>query len=110
TLAEMLNFHFRLKKLRKGLQMQELLARMYLEDAASKQLINFSSGMRQRLKLALAFYTEADVYFLDEPGTNLDTRAFDWYQQELDQLPERAIVLIASNNPDEYPGNAARLN
>ena len=110
TLAEMLKFHFKLKKLRHDLRFEEILTMMYLEDAADKQLINFSSGMKQRLKLALAFYTQADVYFLDEPGTNLDHRAFEWYLHELKQLPGNAIVFIASNNPREYPKNATILD
>jgi ABC-type multidrug transport system ATPase subunit len=110
TLSEMLNFHFTLKKIRKGITIDDLMKIMYLQNAAEKQLINFSSGMKQRLKLALAFYTEADVYFLDEPGTNLDNRAFDWYRKELAQLPEKSIVFIASNNHDEYPENAQTLN
>lgn len=110
TLLEMLNFHFRLKKLRPGLSTDDLMRAMYLEDSRDKQLINFSSGMKQRLKLALAFYTEADVYFLDEPGTNLDSRAFGWYIQELKQLHKKAIIFIASNNPEEYPVTATQLN
>lgn len=110
TLLEMVNFHFRLKKIRNGLNREDLLPRMVLEQASDKQLINFSSGMKQRLKLALAFYTEADVYFLDEPGTNLDKKAFAWYLQELSQLPKESVVFIASNNADEYPQNAVSLN
>jgi ABC-type multidrug transport system ATPase subunit len=110
TLNEMLSFHFRLRKVRTGFTFDHLLPIMYLEDAAEKQLMNFSSGMKQRLKLGLALYTEADVYFLDEPGTNLDRRAFDWYRNELSKLPPHAMVLIASNNPDEYPENATNLS
>lgn len=110
TLLEMVNFHFTLKKLRSGLRKEDLLARMYLEEASGKQLVNFSSGMKQRLKLALTFYTEADIYFLDEPGTNLDKRAFEWYLQELGQLPQQSLVFIASNNSDEYPQHAVTVN
>jgi ABC-type multidrug transport system ATPase subunit len=110
TLWEMLNFHFRLKKLRPGLSTDDLMRVMYLEDSRDKQLINFSSGMKQRLKLALAFYTQADVYFLDEPGTNLDSRAFAWYIRELEQLEGKSIIFIASNNPEEYPVTATLLN
>src|SRR5690606_18909544 len=107
---EMLRFHFRLRKMRKGCSPTELLRILYLEDAADKQLRNFSSGMKQRLKLGLAFYTEADVYFLDEPGTNLDKKAFAWYKAELGKLPEHATIFIASNNPEEYPADAQRLD
>ncbi|MEX2233848.1 MAG: ATP-binding cassette domain-containing protein [Cyclobacteriaceae bacterium] len=110
TLSEILDFHFKLKKIRTGVSAHDLPGMMYLEDASEKQLINFSSGMKQRLKLALAFYTEADVYFLDEPGTNLDSRAFEWYSRELRQLPDNAIIFIASNNEDEYPTNATIVN
>lgn len=110
TLLEMLDFHFKLKKIRTGTSRDELPRIMYLEDARNKQLVNFSSGMKQRLKLALAFYTEANAYFLDEPGTNLDKKAFDWYRAQLAQLPQDAAVIIASNDPDEYPDTAIRLN
>jgi ABC-type multidrug transport system ATPase subunit len=110
TLREMLNFHFKLKKLRNGLHVEDLFSRMYLEEATEKPLINFSSGMKQRVKLALAFYTEADVYFLDEPGTNLDQRAFEWYLTHLGQVSPQAMIFIASNNREEYPEKAAVLN
>jgi ABC-type multidrug transport system ATPase subunit len=110
TLSEMIDFHFKLKKLRPGVRKEDLLNIMYLENAMEKQLINFSSGMKQRLKLALAFYTQADVYFLDEPGTNLDGRAFEWYGRELSLLPNNPIVFIASNNPEEYPQKSTILN
>lgn len=110
TLTEMIHFHFRLKKRRDGVSHEELLRIMYLEDAAAKQIINFSSGMKQRLKLALALYTDAAVYFLDEPGTNLDKRAFDWYREQLTLLPQNALVFIASNDPEEYPANSTLIN
>ena len=110
TLMEMLKFHFQLKGIRKGVTVDDLVERMYLEEARDKQLINFSSGMRQRLKLAMAFYTEADVYFLDEPGTNLDNRAFNWYKEEFTILPKNAMVFVASNDPAEYPDTSTVLN
>lgn len=110
TLDEMLQFHFRLKNLRPGVALEDLPEIMYLGHAREKQIGNFSSGMRQRLKLAIAFYTEAEAYFLDEPGTNLDHRAFSWYREELAKLPAGALILVASNNPEEYPENAANLH
>lgn len=110
TLAEMVKFHFRLKRIRNGLTLNDVVERMYLEEAFDKQLVNFSSGMRQRLKLGLAFFTAADAYFLDEPGTNLDKRAFAWYKEQFRDLPEEAIVFIASNDPAEYPDTATILN
>jgi len=83
---------------------------MQLVSARSKFIGNFSSGMKQRLKLALAFYTEAWLVLLDEPGTNLDVQAFEWYKKELSALPDTSLIVIASNNPREYPETAGVVN
>jgi len=110
TLREQLDFHFKLRKPRGNMTVTAMMERMYLTDARDKYISNFSSGMRQRVKLALAFFTEANLLFLDEPGTNLDHRAFDWYLHELQQLPAHASVFIASNQPSEYPANAHKID
>lgn len=110
TLGEQLRFHFRLKTRRYSMTESEIMERMYLTHARDKQLSNFSSGMKQRVKLALAFFSEADVIFLDEPGTNLDSTAFDWYTRELQALPPECLVFIASNQPSEYPANAQKID
>lgn len=110
TLNEQLNFHFKLKQIRSSVSINELMEIMYLKQAKDKYLGNFSSGMKQRVKLALAFYTQADLIFLDEPGTNLDDQAFAWYKNELQKLPIKSTVFIASNNSAEYPINATTIN
>jgi len=110
TLEEQIRFHFKLKPSRSGISVSEMMERMYLTNASNKFIGNFSSGMRQRVKLALAFFTEADMIFLDEPGTNLDHRAFEWYLTELNALPVTATVFIASNQPSEYPVKAQKID
>jgi ABC-type multidrug transport system ATPase subunit len=110
TLLEHLEFHFRLKKIRQNITIADLMQIMYLDNAQNKPIGNFSSGMKQRLKLAIAFYTQAAVLFLDEPGTNLDSNAFDWYLKELAKVPPGGAVFIASNNPAEYPENSKILD
>lgn len=110
TLLEHVEFHFKLKKIRNNMSIENILDRMNLAHAKDKYLSNFSSGMRQRLKLALAFFTEADIIFLDEPGTNLDRQAFAWYIHELNALPPAALIFIASNQPAEYPETSIVLN
>jgi ABC-type multidrug transport system ATPase subunit len=110
TLEEQLNFHFKLKPIRSGITISDLLQILYLEPAGNKTIANFSSGMKQRVKLGLAFYTQADILFLDEPGTNLDARAFEWYLTEFKKMPPESLVFIASNDPAEYPENAVLLN
>lgn len=110
TLEEQLAFHFKLKSLRAGISISGLLQILYLEHAKDKIIGNFSSGMKQRLKLGMAFYTQADLIFLDEPGTNLDAQAFEWYKAELKKVPPGGLVFIASNNAAEYPVDATLLN
>ncbi len=110
TLLEQLQFHFKLKKSRGNMSLETMLDRMNLEQAKDKYISNFSSGMRQRLKLALAFFTEANIIFLDEPGTNLDNQAFAWYLKELNTLPNASLTFIASNQPAEYPEDSIVLN
>jgi ABC-type multidrug transport system ATPase subunit len=103
TLTEHLHFHFKMRKPANGLSIPEIIDRLYLSDNSDKPIANFSSGMKQRVKLGLAFFTEASVLFLDEPGTNLDDQAFAWYKQNLEQLPPAKIIFIASNQKAEYP-------
>src|SRR5690606_8092323 len=88
----------------------EIISRMYLEQAGDKYISNFSSGMKQRLKLGLAFFTDTPALFLDEPGTNLDRQAFTWYLENLEQASASRLVFIASNQPEEYPQGAEIIN
>lgn len=110
TLREQVDLHFKLRALQNGMTIDHLIEKMYLSEAKDKAIGNFSSGMRQRLKLGLAFYTRASLIFLDEPGTNLDTKAFDWYLSLLENRNPETTLFIASNNPEEYPGGVEVLN
>ena len=110
TLTEMVNFHFRFKKVRQNKTTKELLELFELSHASDKTIANFSSGMRQRLKLGLAFYSQTELLFLDEPTTNLDKNAITWYQQHLAGIPAETMVIIASNQEHEYPATAVKLD
>ena len=109
TLEEMIDFHFKFKNALPGMSRQEILAGLDLPDGAGKTIASFSSGMKQRLKLGLAFFTSTPFLFLDEPSTNLDERSFRWYRDLLAGFRDR-IVLIASNQAQEYPENAVRID
>jgi ABC-type multidrug transport system ATPase subunit len=102
TLEELVQFHFKLKRLRDGLTPEAVVEKMSLQNARKKQIGNLSSGMRQRVKLGLAFSAEADIVFLDEPGTNLDKTAFQWYLDQLAEIQSKSMIFIASNDPREY--------
>lgn len=110
TLTEQVAFHFKTKPIKPGYSIQQVIETMYLTGAKHKFIANFSSGMKQRVKLGLAFLTDTPVLFLDEPGTNLDQQAMAWYQAHLNmEIPGR-LILIASNQPEEYSVDAEVFN
>jgi ABC-type multidrug transport system ATPase subunit len=110
TAEEIVKFHFRFKSSRQPLSSLEILDWMRLAHAKNKIIRDFSSGMRQRLKLGLAFMTLSQAVFLDEPTTNLDKEAIKWYWENLQQLPNDCLVLIASNQEEEYPSTAQKID
>lgn len=110
TLAELLRFHFSFKRIRENRTLAELEDLMELGHARDKQVGHFSSGMKQRLKLGLAFFSDVSLVFLDEPTTNLDKSAIAWYWRHFSSLPPKTVVFIASNHESEYPAEAKRIN
>lgn len=110
TLVEQVDFHFKTKPIKDGHSPESVIEGMYLMEAQNKFISNFSSGMKQRVKLGLAFYTDTPVLFLDEPGTNLDRQAFTWYHDTLKQLGKGRLIIIASNQSEEYPENSHKVD
>ena len=102
TLTELLTFHTRFKPLRPGFTPTHLIELMYLENSRHKLVRDFSSGMKQRLKLALALYADAPLLLLDEPTTNLDRAGVAWYQEHVHATTSDRTVLVSSNVPEEY--------
>ena len=101
TLLELLEFHFKFKNLISNKTVNDLIEDAYLMGSEHKFIKNFSSGMKQRLKLALAFYSDTSILLLDEPTSNLDRKAIDWYAEKIEMVNNR-LVIIASNQPEEY--------
>ena len=102
TLLELLRFHTQFKPLRAGVSIERLIGIMYLENARQRLIREFSSGMKQRLKLGLALYAEAPLLLLDEPTTNLDTTGVAWYQEHVQATRAGRTLLLSSNVPAEY--------
>ncbi len=101
TLRELIVFHFGLRELRPGLSMDSLPELWQLSGQEDKQIGSFSSGMRQRVKLGLAFATATPFLFLDEPTAHLDEDGKAWFHAQLAPQLTGRLVLIASNDPQE---------
>lgn len=102
TLAELVSFHFRFKNPLNNITENQLIDLLYLTHSKKKKIKEFSSGMKQRLKIGLAIYSDVDITLLDEPTSNLDAQGIQWYQEHVQQALKKRIVIIASNQPEEY--------
>ena len=102
TAKEMLQFHSKFKPLIQSLGIEEMLSIVGLENAINKQLRYFSSGMKQRLKLAQAFFSNTPVLLLDEPTTNLDADGIALYQSLISNYTKDKLVIVSSNVKQEY--------
>ncbi|SEM82665.1 ABC transporter [bacterium A37T11] len=102
TLKEAIAFHFRYKRYRPGTDMSYILDLLNFGDGAHKELHKFSSGMKQRTKLALAFCADTPLLLLDEPTANLDKQGMDWYLDLVKEHSAGRTVVIGSNQPQEY--------
>lgn len=109
TALEQIAFHQQFKPLQSGLNSIELLEKIGLSNAANKQIRNFSSGMKQRLKLALAIFDQAPILLLDEPCSNLDQEGIQAYHQFIQVYAMHKLIIVASNDPQEYQFCSQRL-
>jgi ABC-type multidrug transport system ATPase subunit len=104
TLWESVTFHARFKTFYDELNAAQVLALMQLEKARDKQLKFFSSGMKQRVRLALAILSNTPLLLLDEPASNLDKKAVSWYQELMNTYSKDRLIIVASNQLEyEYP-------
>lgn len=103
TLRELVDFHFSFKEYLPGFNRKELIAFLKMEQYAEKQVQYFSSGMKQRVKLALACCCNAKMLFLDEPTSNLDYEGECWYLDLMEkiELSDR-LLIVGSNQEKEY--------
>ena len=106
SLEEALRFHQKFKTLQEKISITELLDIVQLPKSARHKAIQFfSSGMKQRLKLALSFLSDTDILLLDEPTITLDAAGIRWYREMLERyaLGKRTLI-IASNVAADFDG------
>lgn len=102
TLTEFFQFHSSLKDWLPALTSKKIISILNLTDAAHKQIRYFSSGMKQRVKLAQAIFSNTPVLLLDEPCTNLDADGIGIYKLLIKNYCTERLVIISSNDKQEY--------
>jgi ABC-type multidrug transport system ATPase subunit len=100
TLEEMIRFHSKFKKTKYSVE--AIMDMMEMAKEKDKEIKDFSSGMKQRLKLGLALFFDASVVLLDEPATNLDAKATEWYRNMTREHTSGKTLIISSNQEIEY--------
>ncbi|MBB3190317.1 ABC transporter ATP-binding protein [Halomonas cerina] len=94
---EVLDYLARLKRGNRR-QVDELLERVGLGDAAQRRVKTYSKGMRQRLGLAQALLGEPQLLLLDEPTTGLDPAATRDFYDTVKALRERGCTVLLSSH------------
>jgi ABC-type multidrug transport system ATPase subunit len=111
SLQEMIRFHFGFKPLAQTYKENDLYDLLGYPQFRDKILRDFSSGMKQRVKLLLALLSEVPVILLDEPCTNLDQDGIDWYINLTNSLLEDRLLIVFSNDKKyEYPFCTSLVN
>lgn len=110
SLTEIISFHSQFKPLINSITNEKLIEILGMEKAKDKMLKNFSSGMKQRVKLALAVFSDVPLVLLDEPATNLDEQGMAWYKNLVNDFLKDRLLIISSNQPNEYDFCKERLN
>ncbi len=102
TLQETIDFHFKFKEFYPGLDAAAVMDILGLSKSRDKALKYFSSGMKQRTKLALACCTDSPLLLLDEPTSNLDIQGIGWYHGLVSKFTAGKLVIVGSNQENEY--------
>lgn len=98
TLAEMLHFHQKFKQFKAKITFKEFEQKIMLTGQKDKTLQHFSSGMKQKIQLALALLSDTPILLLDEPTSYLDGDAKAWFKSLLAENVKDRVVIIASND------------
>ncbi len=109
TLTEFLEFHAGFKPFLPGTDTKLIIQTLGLEKAVNKQIRYYSSGMKQRVKLAQCIFSDSRIILLDEPCTNLDQAGIDLYHRLIDQYGKDRLIVVSSNDEVEYKFCKAKL-
>ncbi len=102
TLKEFLHFHFQMKPCLPGITPETIAEVTSLKNAYHKQIRYYSSGMKQRVKLAQALFSDVALILLDEPLTNLDSEGVSMYHSLVENYSKGRTIIVSSNDEKEY--------
>ena len=101
TLNEIINFHFKFLSPINKMKENEIINLLEMEEYSNIKISNFSTGMKQKVKLGLALFSECEFTLLDEPCSNLDDKGIIWYHKNIEESLKFKKIIVASNNKNE---------
>lgn len=102
TVKEMLVFHQKIKGLLPNINILDVLENMQLKKYSDKQYKQLSTGYKQRLKLAIALFSNVEILLLDEPFSNIDNEGIEIFSTLFENyFNNRICVICSNNNPHE---------
>jgi ABC-2 type transport system ATP-binding protein len=93
--------HLRVQAMAGGLdpsRVREVLELVGLQADATRQVGEFSLGMRQRLGIATAMLGDPEVLILDEPANGLDPEGVRWLRELVRGLAEEGRTILVSSH------------
>lgn len=110
TLLEFLQFHQGFKPFLPGFSTENIIEAIGLQKAVNKQIRHYSSGMKQRVKLAQCIFSDVPLVLLDEPCTNLDKSGIELYHSLISNYGSDRLVVVSSNDEVEYDFCQEKIN
>jgi ABC-type multidrug transport system ATPase subunit len=101
TLKEVLKLHFKFKQSIDNYDINKILSILEFQSFSDKFLSTFSSGMKQKVKIALALLSNTPLVLFDEPAMNLDDDNIKWFQDLTNKFSDNRLIIIFSNNRNE---------
>jgi len=98
TLNDFLSFYCKFRKILDKHSLDLILKKANFIKVKNKSISSFSTGMKQKLKLIIAFLTNSNVIFLDEPCSNLDEKGIHFYHYLLNKYSSKRTLIIGSND------------
>jgi len=103
TLEEWFDFANNIKPFYQAVDLKRIIELcQFSSKVRNKSIMNFSSGMKQRVKLCHSFLSDTPLCILDEPLSNLDQKGIDLYHHLIAEYQSIKCLVVASNRQDEY--------
>jgi len=110
NLVEFLKFHNQFKSFIHNFSIAQIIEEIGLKGSINKQIRFYSSGMKQRVKLAQAIFSDVSIVLLDEPCSNLDAKGIELYHSLIESYCKDRLVIVCSNDEVEYSFTNERIS